>query len=83
MEWSVRNDDDERNRFATLNRHGTWSLTLGVIWKQVEMYILKSVNSCSHCGLVAMNPTSIHDDMGLIPGITQWVKDLALLLSVV
>ena len=24
-------------------------------------------------------PTSIHEDMGLTPGLTQWVKDLALL----
>ena len=26
----------------------------------------------------AKNPTSILDDMGSIPGLTQWVKDLAL-----
>ena len=33
----------------------------------------------SYCGSEVTNPASIHEDLGSIPGPTQWVKDPVLL----
>ena len=45
-------------------------------------YEVKNLGS-SHCGSAEINLTSIHDDMGLIPGPTLWIKDPVLSRAVV
>ena len=35
----------------------------------------------SSCGSVETNPTHIHKEAGLIPGLTQWVKGSSIAVS--
>ena len=46
----------------------------------ITFMVIKAGVSRSSChGSVVMNPTSIYEDVGSIPGLTQWVKDPTLL----
>ena len=47
-------------------------------WKHTEASGIKNVLLWnSHCGAGETNPTRNHEVAGLIPGLIQWVKDLA------
>ena len=43
-------------------------------WSQNKNKCLFFKKRSSHRGSALMNPTSIHENTGSIPGLTQWVK---------
>ena len=43
-----------------------------------KLLFLRLFGRSSHCGSVVISPTRIHEDVGWISGLTQWVKDPAL-----
>ena len=47
---------------------------MGKVQKKKKSFHLEN----SHCGAAEMNPISIHEDAGSIPGLSQWVGDPAL-----
>ena len=40
-----------------------------------RLHDLKAMGGSSHGSSVVANPTSIHEDVGLTPGLAQWIKD--------
>ena len=57
-----------------------YSIYLGVLQVKVGFFFLSRIRS-DGCCIVAQqltNPSSIHEDVGSIPDLTQWIKDLEL-----
>ena len=52
--------------------HGPQDLSL-------SFHHLENFPGSSSCGAREMHPTYVHEDVDLIPGLAQWVKDLSLL----
>ena len=57
---------------------GQWLLG-SHLWRNYYLFYSKVLEGVLFVAQHLMNPTRIHEDVGLIPGLTQWVKHLPLL----
>ena len=63
---------DKRKR-----RDKYYCVYLYCIERSMETVLKLEKSGSSHCGTVEMNPTSIHEDVGSMPGFVQCVRDPA------
>ena len=77
--WTTRSNTWEAT-WHIFTCHDFFSLYL--LEYMLELIKQKCKNQSSHRGSVEMNLTSIHEDIGSIPGFTKWVKDQVLPLAV-
>ena len=70
-------DANQWNMLEKLGGVGGWGTQTRGDFLSVTFFLKEKVGS-SHCGSAEMNLTSNHEVVGLIPGLTQWVKDPAL-----
>ena len=74
---------------AEISGHWVWDSSLTrIFWAPYSVFPPSSSIEIilfwsSHCGSAVKEPTSIHEEVGLTPGPAQWVKDPALLWTVV
>ena len=70
-------------KVATIKRKRKQAEFLGTTEKRKKKKNRRSWPGSSHQSSAVMNPTSIHEDMGSVPDLNQWVKDLAVPWAVV